>query len=148
MVTLNSIHPTGIFQQLNNSTEFDGDLPSTDPGPVLLTPEVTFNMWRYDLSDHGGLFYFDGNDSVVITQVAVNAADAAATITINIVNLDEDYVVIAAETFLWKTTTAETALYTDPLVLLSHQAIQITTSGAGNGAFAWVVGQREIRYGK
>jgi hypothetical protein len=128
---------SAIQQQITSGNFFNGTLPQA-AGPVRAdSPLQPGNaLYKYAAATAGGLFFWNVNESLIVTQIIVDLG-ANANLSVFISNLlptsieDDSPTVIAGEEFLIGSLTAS-RIFTSNTVytLLPYQAIRLVSTNS------------------
>lgn len=144
MARIGATHATAILQRATAGGQFTGVIPTTD--------ETTTHhgaVYEFAVDDVGGLFFWNTTEPIIVDQINIDLG-ANGTVTINLVNLDDDNLPVAGES--WQLFTQAGARYTAlnetnfKYTVLPNQAIQIISSGSAAVKIAQVVGMVERAY--
>jgi hypothetical protein len=136
-----------IQQRIAAAHQFDGTLPAADCSQVGL-------IYKYTEQNAGGLFFFNNNESIIISQFHVDLG-ASGDLTLSIVNLDPASPAsaptpLAGESIMVESVTGQQFVALDEarfkIVLLPGQALQLISSGSAVAKIAQCVGAIERTY--
>lgn len=136
-----------IQQRVGAAHQFDGTLPTADAVQTGL-------IFKYSVQNAGGLFFFNNNESIIVSQFHVDIG-ASGDINIYLVNLDPNSpptapVPLAGESILIETQTGVQSVALDEahfkVVLLPGQALQLVTASSASAKIAQCVGALERTY--
>ena len=119
------------------------------------SPLSNYSIYKYAPANTGGLFYFDCNEPVVISQVHVDLG-GSGNFALYITNLDPASVIAGAPTELSgeaiqiESQTGATFVALDEArfktILLPYQALKLVTTNSSAAQIAQVVGSLERTY--
>jgi hypothetical protein len=144
MTRLGASHSTAILQRASAAGQFTGVIPTT-------AETTTHNGAVYEFAEDavGGLFFWETSEPMMVDQINIDLG-AAGTVFINLVNLDDDNMPVAGES--WQLFTQAGQRYVAlnetsfKYVLLPEQGIQIVSSLSAAAKIAQVIGMIERAY--
>lgn len=136
-----------IQQRIAAAHQFDGTLPLDDCAQVGL-------IYKYPSQNAGGLFYFNNNESIIVSQFHVDLG-ASGNCSLYLVNLDPATLAtvpapLAGESILIETVTGQQYAALDEarfkIVVLPGQALQLISDTSAAAKIAQCIGALERTY--